>query len=188
MELQQQIPSFMADVSSLPASGFQVNLSANEQELAAIAELTSVSAIKRLDVNLLVKRWRKDGIQIDGNIKAQLEQPCRLTLEPVTQYLDEDFRATFIPEGSKLARIETDSDGEIVLDPEGDDLPDTFTGHRIDLWPVVMEHFVLAIDPFPQASGAKLENTDSIEDSFVDKRKSPFSVLSALKTDKKQGD
>lgn len=188
MELQQDIPSFVADVRSIPANGFPVDLTANVRELAAISELAGVSAIKHLHVNLMIRRWRRDGFQVDGKIKAQLEQPCRLTLEPVIQHIDEDFHATFIAEGSKLARIEKDGDGEIILDPEGDDLPDTFVGHKIDLWPVIIEHFVLAIDPFPQAGGAVLKSTDDIEDFPEDNGESPFAVLSELKINKNTGD
>ncbi len=183
---QPNIPSFMADVRTLPAKGFTVKLSLSEQELPAVTKLLEVSKLENLDAELLLKRWRRDGVKIEGKIRAKLEQPCRLTLEPVVQNVEEDFRLTFVPEDSKLARYDTTGEGEIILDPEGDDLPDVFSGSRLDLWPVIIEQLVLAIDPFPQAPGAKLENHEFDVKDKSDMPESPFAVLSTLKSDKKR--
>ncbi|MEM7463206.1 MAG: DUF177 domain-containing protein [Pseudomonadota bacterium] len=185
MDKQSNMPSFLADVRTLPAKGFPVKLSLSDQELPTIARLLDVTSIENLDAELLLKRWRRDGVQIEGRIRAKLDQPCRLTLEPVIQDIDEDFHLTFVPEDSKLARYDTTGDGEIILDPDGDDLPDMFSGSRLDLWPVIFEQLVLAIDPFPQAPGAKLENHEIDERDTSELPESPFAVLSALKSDKK---
>ena len=185
MKAEANIPVYMVDVQSLPASGFQIGLSPEEKELSALATLAGVSQITGLDSELTLRRWRRYGVQVEGKSTGEIEQPCRLTLEPVVQHLDEEFQVRLVPENSRLARIDTDGDGELLLDPEGDDLPDTFTGNRIDLWPIVIEQLVLSIDPFPQLPGAVLENTDVEEEEPGDASKSPFSVLSKLKQEEK---
>ena len=42
-------------------------------------------------------------------------------------------------------------DGEMVFEPEGEDLPDVFSNNRIDLWAVVIEQLNLAVDLFPRS-------------------------------------
>ncbi|MGI9399621.1 MAG: YceD family protein [Rhizobiaceae bacterium] len=181
MKAEANIPVYMADVQSLPASGFRIGLSPGDKELSALATLAGVSQIGNLAVELMLRRWRRDGVQVEGKITGEIEQPCRLTLEPVIQHLDEEFQVRLVSENSRLARIDADSDGELILDPEGDDLPDTFTGNRIDLWPIIIEQLILLIDPFPQVPGAVLENIESDSEEPADAKTSPFSVLSKLK-------
>jgi hypothetical protein len=52
------------------------------------------------------------------------------------------------------------------------------TGPTLDLGPIVMEHFVLAIDPYPRAPGAELPDGG---EGAADSPDSPFAVLARLK-------
>lgn len=78
-----------------------------------------------------------------------------MTLEPVPSKIDETVEHIFVPEGSKLARMVTNEQGEIVLDPDGPDIPDQFTGDSIDVGAVVAEFAALAIDPYPRKPDAE---------------------------------
>ena len=89
--------------------------------------------------------------------------------------LHERIDVTLVPEGSPFAeRI----DGEIVLDPEGDDPPDQFTPPYVDVGRIVEELFTLALDAYPRVPGAVLSG--DAEDKQVD---GPFAALQALRTD-----
>ncbi len=63
------------------------------------------------------------------------------------------FPLSFCPRISKLGRLGFHSGGEIVLDAEGPDSPETFSGDTIDVGALAEEFFELAIDPYPRKSG-----------------------------------
>lgn len=92
------------------------------------------------------------------------------------------MEAIFVPEGSRLARIAANDSGEMVLDPDGPDIPDVFTGDTIDAGGVVAEHVAMAIDPYPRKQGAsfgeRIESTDK-----DDARPNPFAALKDWKKD-----
>jgi uncharacterized metal-binding protein YceD (DUF177 family) len=121
-------------------------------------------------------------VKIKGEVHAAVTQSCVVTLEPVSSKIDEAVEHIFVPEGSKLARMVTNEEGEIVLDPNGPDIPDQFTGDSIDVGAAVAEFAALAIDPYPRKS--QTEFTDAAENEpEVEKRPSPFAVLKDWKKD-----
>jgi len=100
----------------------------------------------------------------------------------VSSKIDETVEQIFVPEGSKLARMVTNEEGEIVLDPDGPDIPDQFTGDSIDVGAVVAEFAALAIDPYPRKPDAAFPETAEKEPE-EEKRPSPFAVLKDWKKD-----
>jgi hypothetical protein len=68
---------------------------------------------------------------------------------------------------------------EVQLDAGAIDPPEPLTGSVLNLGPLIVEHFVLALDPYPRAPGAVLppEATDSDDQGEA----SPFAALAALK-------
>ena len=86
-------------------------------------------------------------------------QSCVVTLEPVPAHIDEEIAATFLPEESKLGREGFGQGGEILIDVDGPDSPETFSGDRIDVGALAEEYFGLAIDPYPRKKGVALDPT-----------------------------
>ncbi len=87
-------------------------------------------------------------------VRASCIGPVKLvTLEPLTSAIAEEVDTVFVPENSRLARIRVDESGEMLLDAEGADSPETFSGDRIDVGAVAEEFFELAIDPYPRKPG-----------------------------------
>jgi len=176
------LPAFPVGVAVLPRAGFPVDLAADEAARAAIAAHAGVTAIERLEARLLFSRWLRGGVEVTGRLRASLEQPCVVTLDPVRQEIDENVLMRFVPAGSELARAGAGSPEELILDPEGEDPPEPFDGEAIDAWAVAIESLVLAIDPFPRAPGAHLpeQARDAESDDFD--AESPFAALKKLKT------
>src|SRR5690606_9865191 len=100
---------------------------------------------------------KRSGVRVAGRVTADLQQACIVTLDPVAGQIDETFEALFVPEGSRLAKPRLSSEGEMLLDAEGADAPETFTGDSIDVGELAEEFFVLGIDPYPRKGGAVLE-------------------------------
>jgi uncharacterized metal-binding protein YceD (DUF177 family) len=172
---QGAIPHLVS-VARLPQNGMPLKLAANEKELRALAKEHDLVGVQSFKVDLLIKKWRKDGVKITGRLTADITQHCVITLEPLISQIENEIDAVFVQEGSKLARPPLSSDGEIVIDYDGADLPETFSGDMIDVGALAEEFFGLAIDPYPRKPGAVLE--EALEDAEPGTQKpSPFADL-----------
>lgn len=166
----------MVSVARLPQNGMQLTLKANDKELRALANDHDLVSVQSFKAELLIKKWRKDGVKITGAVAAEITQNCVITLEPLTSRIENEIDAVFVQEGSKLARPPLSSDGEIVIDYEGADIPETFAGDSIDVGALAEEFFGLAIDPYPRKPGAVL--AEALEDAELGTQKpSPFAGL-----------
>jgi uncharacterized metal-binding protein YceD (DUF177 family) len=184
MKNEDEIPfSFPVKVGHVSANPVDVTISADADERAGLARLWAVLDVKALSATLHVQRWKRDGVRLKGRVEADIVQACVVTLDPVESHIDETIDAVFVPEGSKLARLPVATDGgEMLLDPDGPDAPEIFTGDAIDAGVVVAEHAALAIDPYPRK--ADVAFSGHIESSDKDDRKpSPFAVLKDWKKD-----
>ncbi|SIP90576.1 Uncharacterized ACR, COG1399 [Rhizobium sp. RU35A] len=169
--------SYPVKVGHISANAVTVHVEADPRERKALADLWQALSVESLSAEMQVGRWKKDGVRLKGRVKAHVVQACVVTLEPVDGFIDEPFEQIFVPEGSKLARLMTGDSAEMVLDPDGPDLPETFVGDTIDAGAVVAEFVALALDPYPRKAGS--EFADHIEsDEKTDARKpNPFAVL-----------
>ncbi|MBX4928443.1 YceD family protein [Rhizobium binae] len=173
--------SYRVKVGHISANPVEVHIEADASELKALAEAWSVVSVEDLSADLQIARWKRDGVRVKGRVQAKIIQSCVVTLEPVEAAIDESFEQIFVPEGSKLARQPGNDAGEMLLDPDGPDLPETFVGDTIDAGEVVAEFAALAIDPYPRKQGVEFEG--HIEDSGDDKKPSAFAVLKDWKKD-----
>lgn len=175
--------SYPVKVGNISANAVSVHLEADERELHDLAALWRVLEVRSLKAELQLARWKKDGVRMKGRVQADIVQSCVVTLEPVESSIDEELEQIFVPEGSKLARIVTSETAEMVLDPEGPDLPEQFSGDTIDAGAVVTEFAALAIDPYPRKAG--VEFADHLEGDPAEKsgKPNPFAALKDWKKD-----
>lgn len=175
--------SYLVKVGNISANPVAVTISADAEERAGLAKLWSILEVKAMSATFEVRRWKRDGVRLKGRVSADIVQACVVTLDPVESHIDEPVDVLFVPEGSKLARLPvTTESSEILLDPDGPDAPEIFTGDSIDAGEVATEHVALAIDPYPRKSDASFDG--HIESTEEDDRKpSPFAVLKDWKKD-----
>ena len=174
--------SYPVKVGHISANPVEVHVEADVEERAGLARLWNILEVKSLKATMTVSRWKRDGVRVKGHVSAVIAQACVVTLDPVEAAIEEDFEQIFVPEGSKLARIVTDEAGEMLLDPEGPDLPETFVGDTIDAGALVAEFAALGIDPYPKKPGAQFAGHIESNDA-EDRRPSPFAVLKDWKKD-----
>ncbi len=174
--------SYPVKVGHISANPVDVHLEADDTELKGLAALWNVLSVESLTADVKISRWKRDGVRMKGHVQAKIVQACVVTLEPVESVIDEDFEQLFVPADSKLARAPSMDAGEMILDPDGPDLPETFVGDTIDAGEAVTEFAALAIDPYPRKPGVAFEGhlEDSGED---DKKPSPFAALKDWKKD-----
>jgi uncharacterized metal-binding protein YceD (DUF177 family) len=169
--------SFDANVVRLPEKGMPLAIEATPEQRSRLASDHGLLSVESFKADLLVSKWKRDGIRVTGVVEAEIEQACSVTLEPLSAEIREEIDALFVPEGSKLVRPAVDERGEMLLQADGADSPEIFSGDTIDVGALAEEFFALGIDPYPRAEGAALQ-ADAPQD---DPEASPFAKLLSLK-------
>lgn len=158
--------SFPVNVARLPKKGMPVRIEADETQRAALASAHGLNAVRSLLVDMDVVGWKKGGVRVAGRVRADIEQACIATLDPVDETVDEDFSALFLPEGSRLAIPMQMVEGEMILDAEGEDGPEMFSGDTIDVGALAEEFFALGINPYPRKEGAEVRSGDAEQEEY----------------------
>ncbi len=175
--------SYPVKVGNISANPVTVKVSADDRERQELAEMWQVLEVKSLKAEVYLSRWKKDGVRVKGQVQAEIVQACVVTLEPVVSKIDEEFEQIFVPEGSKLARVVAKDAAEMVLDPDGPDLPEEFAGDSIDIGEAITEFAAMAIDPYPRKPGVEFsDHIESTADAKSD-RPNPFAALKDWKKD-----
>ncbi len=166
-------------VSELPASGLHVQFEADDDERAALAGRLGVEAVLALGIDVTIVPGESGVLSVRGRVTGEVEQICSVSLDTMVNAISEPVAASFIR--GKSRKLETDADGEYVIDPEAEeDEPEVLEGTALDIGEIAAEHAVLAVDPFPRKPDA---DTIAIPDSGVPDE-GPFAVLKAMKGSK----
>lgn len=148
--------SFKANIARLPQRGMPVVIEADAGQREALAAAHDLVSVEKYRAELVVAPWKRNGVKVAGTVEAAITQECVVTLEPMTSTVSEAVEGLFLPADSKLGRQGFEEGGEILLDAEGPDSPETFSGDTIDVGALAEEFFGLAIDPYPRKAGAAL--------------------------------
>lgn len=175
---QKQLLSRTIETRSIGDAGVIEHIVAAEAERAAIAAAFNLISVDSLSAELDVRRSGAGLIVVDGVLRADVVHACVVSLDPAPQRIDETFHVTLAPAGSKEAPPEPKPGAEVMVDPEADQ-PEVVAGPTIDLGGLALEHFSLALDPYPRAPGAKLPAEPEI--GTDEPAQSPFAALAALK-------
>jgi uncharacterized metal-binding protein YceD (DUF177 family) len=148
-----------------------VTIEADEAERAALAARFDLLGIERLQAVADLTR-NGEVITASGQLNAEVTQACVASGEPVPAKVNERFAFSFVPEPTELGPEEVE-----LAEPDLDAME--YQGSAIDLGEAVAQTLVLAIDPFPRASGAddKLRAAGVVGEEDL----SPFAMLKALK-------
>lgn len=131
-------------LTHVPAAGQTLKLAAGPDERQALARRFGLLKLSALEATLRLALRTDGAIQVAGELTADLEQACGITLTPVRQVVREAVDWRLLPEGMEP------SDGE-------DDPDDIETEQGMaDLGEALAQQLSLAIDPYPRASGAEM--------------------------------
>ncbi len=156
--------------------------------LRAIARAYDLAGIKKLEAQLTLKPYRKEGLRVVGQIRADITQTCVVSLETFDSNLTVNIDRTFEPASSRPRKArDLNADGEIEIDLESLDPPDAIVDGVLDIGAVICEELALSLDPFPRKPGVEFEGGREEEHANVEEteeRPSPFAALEALKSQK----
>lgn len=159
------------ELSRLAHGPVSQTIAPDEAARDRIARALGLDRLDRLEAELEISPWL-DGARVRGRWRADIEQTCGVTLEPLPSALEGEFELKAVPEGSPNAPQTAE---EVVLDLEGEDPPDVLADDRLDLGALVVEQLSLEIDPFPRKPGAVFAAPEG------EKPPSPFSALQGFK-------
>lgn len=181
-EFDENIPfSFPIKVGHVASNAVTIKIKADDKERQGLAKLWNIVGVDTLTADVRLSRWKRDGIRVAGRFRGDLKQICVASLQPISTLIEDDFTAHFVPETSKLARRDDIQNGEIIIDVDGPDIPDTYTANTIDIGEVVAEYAALVIDPYPRDPEVLIEEKFQASDTEDDKAPSPFAALASIK-------
>ena len=61
--------------------GLDISIDANDLECAALAQENDLRALSGLAARFRIARSGKDGLEVSGNVRAKIRQPCVVSLE-----------------------------------------------------------------------------------------------------------
>ncbi len=139
----------------IDARGDEFRLTADAETRSLLAARFDLVAIDALSAILSVRRRRQGAlIAVAGNLTAQVQQTCVVTLEPFAASVAEAIDLSFAPAAAVAAQ---------EIDVSGLDDPEPLESDALDLGEIVAQALSLALDPYPRAPGIAF--VDIIEDA-----------------------
>ncbi len=177
----------MVDLDRLGA-GSALDIVASDSDRAALAKRFGFLGLPAFSARATVDRRVGGQVVVEGRLRGKVVQACVLTLDPVTQDLDESFRIVFRQDLTEDLDPES---GEAVLSAQAD-APEPLTGNMLDVGEIVAEQLSLAVDPYPRRPGAKLEDVmpkhrQGNRRGPTEQRRHPFAGLAALRDKPRSG-
>jgi uncharacterized metal-binding protein YceD (DUF177 family) len=167
--------SVRLDESDVPETGRHIDLVADPETRAAVAELAGVAGVPRLAAEFDVTRYGRGGLRVVGRVAATVEQTCVVTLEPIESVIDEPIDLVFVPASAPSS----EDAAEVEM---ASDAPDELVDGAVDLGAIATEFLILGIDPYARKPDAVFEAPAVGDDS-----NHPFEALAALKKEHKKG-
>ena len=165
------LPEFSRRIDGLRLSpgGEQYEISAKPEERAALAARFDLLALDQLEAKVKLTPMAGGYYRLAAEFEAQLTQACAITSEPVPARVAESFTLIYGP---------VEESSEIILDGDAEPVEPLDDG-VIDIGEAVAQQLSLALDPFPRAPGATLEEEVDLSDESP--RESPFAELAKLR-------
>ena len=180
-------------VDAIPSTGISVTVDASEAELKAIAKLLGILSVESLHAELAAAR-EGDRVRVKGIVRAAATQACVVTLDPVSETVDEAVEVVFapreeaealmrkagLPDEDDIDRIGLDDvdfaafDLDMLNNPDA--LPEPILDGAIDFGQIAYDALAVGLDPYPRKPGVVFE-PPAEEEGFG----SPFAALKSLK-------
>src|ERR1700759_5525755 len=136
----------VVDLDRMGPGGAALDIVASDSERAALAKRFGLVGLPAFSARVTVDRRAGGQVVVEGRLRGKIVQACILTLDPVTQGLDETFRIVF---RQNLAEGRAPGGGGGVRAPQPD-APEPLSGNMLDVGEIVAEQLSLAADPYPR--------------------------------------
>jgi len=168
------------DTATLLATGADVEIEANAQERAALADLDDLVGINRLIGRFHIAKHSNGLVNVRGHIEAEVTQICVISLDPFDTTIEAEVDVNFAEEGSTSAHMPSHGASHGPSHEAGEDQerdpPDLMMNGEIDLGALAAEFLALSLDPYPKKEGARFEEIISETPAAP----SPFAILGKI--------
>ena len=165
--------SAVVRLAEVGETGRHLELEASEPTRAALAKPAGVDAVERVIATFDLTRRGRDGLRVNGTIRATVQQTCVVTLQPVMNEIEETIDIEFVS-AFDVADIDTGSEVELA---QAANEREPLVDGTIDLGALATEFLILGVDPYPRKAGVAFEAPKSASDEAGH----PFAALAALK-------
>ena len=155
--------------------GLRIPRTATAAECGAVARQLGLLGCRSLVASYTVRAMAGGTYFVDGHLSAGVTQACVVSLEPVEAEIDEDFAVEF----RDPADIVPLTSSEAAFDPDEPDDPEPIRQGRLLLGPAILDHLLLALDPYPRKPGASLDQSEAKAGEAAPDN--PFAALGKLK-------
>ena len=151
---------------------FRINANASVRE--SLSKRFGLIAVNNFKLSLNLQPLASTGIIIlKGHMKVSVVQNCVITLDKISNHLDEIFEIKFKDYGTCGAEnVEFEEEFE------------SYTNDRIDIGEVSVQEFGLRLDPYPRSVSASYKGVEFYMRPNTDYVGHPFSALVDLKAKK----
>ena len=156
-------------------TGQHFELGAEAGARAGVARLAGLREVLRLAASFDVTRHGAGGLRVAGHVSATVGQTCVVTLDPVSNEVEEDIDLIFLP-----GAVAPERAGSGLEMREG---PEPLIDGEIDLGAVATEFLVLGLDPYPRRPGAQFEAPPAVDAADA---AGPFAALARLKGERER--
>jgi hypothetical protein len=163
-------------VQDIPAEGLNLERSASSEERDAIARALDLLACRSLTARYALSPRGGGHVHLAGTVRAQVEQSCVVTLEPLLNDVEERFSVDYWPEGD----MPEPASGELDMSDQPDLEP--IVAGRIDVGNVVFQALANGIDLFPRKAGVTFEPPTAPEGDDRSHPSGPFAALAKMKS------
>lgn len=160
------------------AAAFQGRIDATAEECTHLCALFRIVGLSAFHFTYRITPLPSHRYRLTGDLNAEVTQSCVLTLEPVTEHIQETVSVEFWPAAqiasADFATLDTGLD---------DEFPEEIIDGKIDVGAFAAELLASLINPYPKKSGVGFEWTDQ-KDAFEAEQSGPFAQLGKLRTDR----
>ncbi len=172
----------VVDLSRLGKAGTALDIVSSESECTALAKRFGFLGLSGFAARVTVDLRGGGQVVVEGRLRGKIVQACVLSLEPVTQELDEAFRIVF---KENFAEERDPDSGEAVLNAQAD-APEPLPGNLLDIGEIVAEQLSLAAEPYPRRPDVKLDDVlpkpaGGARRGAPGQQRHPFAGLAALR-------
>jgi hypothetical protein len=157
----------------ITANGKSGSHSASPAECKELALVLDILACESLKVDYKIQPLRSGIYRLTGHILADVKQRCVVTLEPISEHIDEAINTELRPADMLTEGVQDVEEMGILETPDFAPIEDDV----IDLGLIVLEHVSTAINPYPRLPGVELEVKVAGDEAAVN----PFAALGKLK-------
>lgn len=169
------VPVTVDDVSE--ETGRHFGLTADADTRAAVAKLASLRDLPRLQATFDVTRRGMEALHVVGRISATVGQNCVVTLEPLSNEVEENVDLVFAPPSPMVQQqaVDDDDEGAPKRGRRNLDGPEALIDGAVDLGALATEFLILGLDPYPRKDGAVFKPPEDVKPD-----PGPFAALAGL--------